>query len=121
MSDSYNYISLSNNSIDAVRGICQAVKTRNSENEISVTMANGIADFVATNGQVSEKQALWIARNADFWKIARPDELTDIRWEAKKPPTALAHAPSDAFESEGKTLKAILEAVQRIERKQIAR
>ena len=106
------YISLSNNSIDAVMAICETVKTRNSENEISVNMAKGISEFAITNGLVSEKQALWIARNADYWKIPRPKELKDINGKAKAPSVVPVTEPHG---SEGNTVKEILAVLQRIE------
>ena len=106
------YISLSNNSIDVIIAICETVKTRNGENEISVNMAKGIGDYVTTNGQVSEKQALWIARNADYWKIPRPRELNDINGKAKAPSVVPVTEPHGA---EDNTVKEILEVLQRIE------
>jgi hypothetical protein len=122
MNSTNDHIDLCDASISEVSDICDTVKTRNSQNEISVNMAKGIADFVETNGYVSEKQACWIVRNADYWKISRPFELKDVVWDTKVAPLVKAATKGVTEDDEIlDALKAILGAVQRVERSLVAR
>jgi hypothetical protein len=73
-----NSILLSEQSVSCVVKICTTIEKNCASNPQSVEMAIGIADYVQNNGHVSQKQAVWICRNADYWKMKRPPELTKV-------------------------------------------
>ena len=77
-------IQLSDPSIQDLISLCQTIERKNAKNEISVNMAKGIADYLGANGTVTARQAIWLARNADFHKIKRPAELADVVVEKKE-------------------------------------
>lgn len=99
-------IELSEESVRDLIDLCQVVQKKNSKNEISVNMAKGISEYIDAFGMVSEAQALWLARNADFYKIKRPPELAGIvvaRKVSSATPSAslpAASAPLLSFESQ---------------------
>lgn len=47
-------------------------------------MAIGIADYAEHHGMVSQKQAEWLARNADFHNQPRPTELCAMSLSRKE-------------------------------------
>src|ERR1700676_1789109 len=71
-------ITLSKPTVEFVIEACETVQQRNPKNEISVSMCNGLAERVAEHGNLSEKQAIWLCRNLDFWKLARPSKLKGV-------------------------------------------
>lgn len=81
MSNKTNSITLTPASIAEVQKLCETIRLKNPKNEISVNMSKGISDFVQEYGFVSDKQAQWLCRNADFWKLQRPAELSDLVME----------------------------------------
>lgn len=70
---------LSKTSIKALRAICKTVAEKCSSNSMSTEMAKGIATAVSEYGSITERQAVWICRNADYWHLDRPDELADVK------------------------------------------
>ena len=87
-------IQLSEESVRDLIDLCQVVQKRNAKNEISVNMAKGISEYLGTYGMVSEAQAVWLARNADFYKIKRPAELAEIVVVRKPSPAPDASSPA---------------------------
>lgn len=71
-------IQLTQDGVLEVQNLCAEISRKNHKNEISVTMAEGIARFVEQNGSLSLKQAEWLIRNADYWNLPRPDELSAV-------------------------------------------
>src|ERR1019366_5219707 len=73
-----NSILLSEQSVSCVVKICAKIEKHCASNPQSVEMAIGISDYVQNNGHISQKQAVWICRNADYWKMKRPSELANV-------------------------------------------
>lgn len=71
-------INLSDRSIAELQDLCRVVAHRNPKNEISVNMSKGIAEYIALHKSVTEPQAQWLSRNADYYKIPRPAELANL-------------------------------------------
>ena len=71
-------ITLSDQAIQQLSDLCRLVERRNPKNEISINMAKGICQYMNDHQVVTEAQAKWLARNADFYRITRPPELADL-------------------------------------------
>jgi hypothetical protein len=97
-----NCIELCEKSILQVIAICDKVRHNLPNNQKSVDMAEGIAGYVEEKGFVSDKQAVWICRNAGYWKMKRPAELVN---------SAANHVLSDDVAKE------ILRRLRRIEKR----
>src|SRR5689334_7701026 len=101
-----NTIQLSDQTINELTSLCQIVLRKNPTNEISANMATGISHYMTTNRVVTEKQAHWLARNLDFYKIERPVELAHItiqRNGSVTTPSVASSSPPitrDAFQSQ---------------------
>ena len=78
-----NNITLSELSVEYIIKLCKKIKTNCSNNMQSIEMADGIALYVRTHGRISHKQAEWVCRNADYWKMKRPSELASIVIKSK--------------------------------------
>ena len=89
MFDQTNFIDLSEESIQEALDICRKVEIRNAKNETSVRMAHGIAEYLTAHGFLSRKQAEWLARNADYYRHPRPNELADIVLPTKTSPSTV--------------------------------
>jgi hypothetical protein len=84
-------IDLSDTSIHDLTELCRLVERRNPKNEISLNMSRGIAEYITDHRVVTEPQAKWLSRNADFYRVRRPPELLDVEIEKKSdnPPPPL--------------------------------
>ena len=73
-----NPIQLSDQSISDLQHLCQLVLKKYPTNELTTDRAKGIGEYLAKHRYVSEGQAIWLARNLDYNRVARPPELANI-------------------------------------------
>src|SRR5690242_16996325 len=106
-------ITLSSQSVDLAVTICETVKHKNAKNATSVNMADGISAYVERNGFATPKQAVWLCRNADYWKISRPREMMNVIVKGKARPEPSV-TPTAAPGSH--VANRILTSLERIER-----
>ena len=114
-------IQLSDESIEEIVSLCELIRRKNPRNEISVNMAKGIAEYASHQGLVTHRQAMWLCRNADHWKITRPTVLADVTVEhvvSPKTPAAEEVATSRAVSSQASNdlVDRLTERLERIEK-----
>lgn len=73
--DNQKRIRFSPDGVETVRRICRRVEEKSQHNQKSVDMAKGISDAIDRCGSLSFKQAVWVARGAEFQGLQRPEEL----------------------------------------------
>lgn len=98
-------VSLSQSSIKAIVELCGIVERNNPNNERSVNMARGIADYVRAKGFLSPKQAGWVRQNAKFWNFEQPQELAAV------PPSS---APIDPETTTGNCVQSLASLESRL-------
>ena len=103
-------ITLSEQSVGYIVKLCKKFEMNNPANSRSIEMADGIAHYVKTHSYISQKQAEWLCRNADYWKSKRPTELKDIVITGKK-----QRQPNDeAFSQHAEDI--LMELMRRVKR-----
>jgi hypothetical protein len=107
-------ISLSDASIKVVVALCKTIKLKNSNNVISVDMAEGISEYVEIKRLVSKKQAQWLCRNAKFWKAKLPTEL--LHFELDQVPSAKPIAIMPQNRPSEEICRKMIRCLKRIER-----
>ena len=83
-------IFLSAQSITDLKDLCRIVERKNPHNEMSVSRAQGISEYMSEHEMVSESQGIWLARNCDFYGIERPSELQHLIIEKKSSSTSVS-------------------------------
>jgi len=71
-------ISLSERSVQGVVSLCKRIRRKSSDNHRSAKMAGGIEVFASMRGYISRKQAAWLKRSAEYWRLPFPVELHEI-------------------------------------------
>ncbi len=61
--------------IRCIRDLCDDLELRCSHNMKAVELCQGISEFVQERGYITEKQAAWLAQNAEYHDLPVPTEL----------------------------------------------
>lgn len=71
-------------SIRQILKICDVVERRSGDNEITAEMSQGMRAWIRKHGFVTEKQGVWIARNAEYHALKVPGELACVAAGGRK-------------------------------------